>query len=110
MIIKRVREINADNEKSIRALLDLAYEDDFSPQDWQHTFGGQYFIGFLDDMIIAHGSVVSRKMVIDEQAVTVGYVEAIAVLPSLWRNTGSIFNCRNKNPKTGFRNTSPRAK
>ena len=31
-------------------------------------------------------------------------------LPSLWRNTGIIFNCLNKNPKTGFRNTSPRAK
>jgi len=85
MIIKRVHEISSENEKSIKALLDLAYEGDFSPQDWEHTFGGQYFIGFLDDMIIAHGSVVSRKMVIDDQAVNVGYVEAIAVLPSHWR-------------------------
>jgi len=85
MIIKRVNEIDAGYEKSIKDLLDLSYEGDFSPQDWEHTIGGQYFIGFLDDLIIAHGSVVSRKVFIDEQAVTVGYVEAIAVLPSYWQ-------------------------
>jgi len=85
MIIKRVNKIEEGSEKSIRALLELAYEGDFSPEDWEHTFGGQYFIGSLDDKIIAHGSVVSRKMITDDHVVTVGYVEAIAVLPSYWR-------------------------
>jgi len=85
MIIKQVISVNSNTESSIRALLDLAYEGDFSSEDWEHTFGGQYFIGFLDDTIIAHGSVVPRNMIIDGEEITVGYVEAIAVLPSHWR-------------------------
>lgn len=85
MIIKEVVDVDSDTELSIRALLDLAYEGDFSSEDWEHTFGGKYFIGYLGDTIIAHGSVVPRNMFIDGEAMTVGYVEAIAVLPSHWR-------------------------
>ena len=85
MIINQVNEVSSKTESSIRALLDLAYEGDFSPEDWEHTFGGQYFIGFLDETVIAHGSVVPRNMFIDGKSLTVGYVEAIAVLPSHWR-------------------------
>ena len=85
MIVNQVNEVSSKTESSIRALLDLAFEGDFSPEDWEHTFGGQYFIGLLEETIIAHGSVVPRNMFIDGQAITVGYVEAIAVLPSHWR-------------------------
>ena len=85
MIIKHVVEINPHLESSIRALLEVAYEGDFSSEDWEHTFGGQYFIGYLDETIIAHGCVVPRNMTIDGQGLIVGYVEAIAVSPTLWR-------------------------
>lgn len=85
MIIKQVIEIDSETESTIKALLDLAFEDDFSLEDWEHTFGGQYFIGYLDGTIIAQGSVVPRKMFIDGQEMIVGYVEAIGVLPANWR-------------------------
>ena len=85
MIIQQLINIDSETESSINALLDLAYEGDFSPEDWEHTFGGQYLIGYLDSTIIAHGSVVPRNMFIDREEVTVGYVEAIAVLPTHWR-------------------------
>jgi len=85
MIIKQVIDIDSETESTIKALLDLAYEGDFSPEDWEHTFGGQYFIGYLDGTIIAHGSVVPRKMFINGEEVTVGYVEAVGVLPAKWR-------------------------
>ncbi len=86
MIIKNFADIDSELESSIRDLLDLAYEGDFSSEDWEHTFGGQYFIGFLEKTIIAHGAVVPRPMTIDRAILTVGYVEAIAVLPSQWRH------------------------
>lgn len=84
MIIKQVTNLDPNIEFSIRALLDLAFEGDFSYEDWEHTFGGQYFLGYIDDTIIAHGSVVPRNMFIDGQALTVGYIEAIGVLPTHW--------------------------
>ena len=85
MILELVDQVNPETESRIRTLLDLAYEGDFSSEDWEHTFGGKYFIGYLGDAIIAHGSVVPRNMFIDGEAMTVGYVEAIAVLPSHWQ-------------------------
>jgi len=85
MIIKQVTDVDSKSASSIRSLLELAYDGDFSAEDWEHTLGGQYFIGFLDETIIAHGSVISRSIYINEKALIVGYVEAIAVLPSYWR-------------------------
>jgi aminoglycoside 2'-N-acetyltransferase I len=85
MIVKQVVGVDSETESSIRALLDLAYEGDFTDEDWEHTFGGQYFIGFLGGAIMAHGSVVPRNMFIDGKSVTTGYVEAIAVSPTHWR-------------------------
>lgn len=85
MIIKQVDDVGLETISSVRSLLELAYDGDFSSEDWEHTLGGQYFIGSLEDTIVAHGSVVARNMFIDGEALTVGYVEAIAVLPTYWR-------------------------
>ena len=85
MIIKEVIDVDSKTASSIRLLLELAYDGDLSSEDWEHTLGGQYFLGLRDDIIIAHGSVVSRKMFIDGRALTAGYVEAVAVLPAYWR-------------------------
>ena len=85
MNIRQVIDVDSKTASSIRSLLELAYDGDFSSEDWEHTFGGQYFIGLLDNIIVAHGSVVPRNMLINGQEITVGYVEAIAVLPAYWR-------------------------
>jgi aminoglycoside 2'-N-acetyltransferase I len=85
MNIKQVIDIDSETESTIKELLNLAYEGDFGPEDWEHTFGGRYFIGYLNGTIIAHGSVVPRKMFIDGEERIVGYVEAIGVLPDKWR-------------------------
>ena len=66
----------------VHALLDLAYEGDFAPEDWEHAVGGMHFLGFLDDELIAHGAIVSRLMDFDHATIDVGYVEAIAVHPA----------------------------
>ena len=68
MIIDLVDQVNPETESCIRTLLDLAYEGDFSSEDWEHTFGGKYFIGYLGDTIIAHGSVVPRSEAIPRNA------------------------------------------
>ena len=72
-------------EGRLRKLLDLAFEGDFSAEDWEHTHGGSRFIGALADEVIAHGAVVPRRMWLDGKEMIVGYVEAIAVAPQHWR-------------------------
>lgn len=85
MIIEQVIDVDSKTASSIRSLLELEYYGNFSSEDWEHTFGNQHYIGLLDNIIVAHGSVVPRNMFINGQGITVGYVEAITVLPAYWR-------------------------
>jgi aminoglycoside 2'-N-acetyltransferase I len=82
VIIKELVELDPQIESSIQEMLDLAYNGDFSSEDWGHASGGLYFVGYLEETIVAHGSVVPREMLIDGRRLTVGYVEAVAVLPA----------------------------
>lgn len=69
----------ANNLGAIKNLLSDAYEDDFSEEDWLHTFGGVRFLGTINREIVAHGSVVPRKISINDELIAVGYLEGIAV-------------------------------
>ena len=64
---------------SARALLDQAFDGEFSDADWEHALGGMHAVAFDGDRLVAHGSVVQRHMVHRGRALRVGYVEAVAV-------------------------------
>ena len=72
-------------ESALQSLMSEAFEGDFSEEDWQHTFGGMRFLGYMDNQLIAHGAVIQRWMDVDGERKLVGYVEGIAVTPTLWR-------------------------
>ena len=72
-------------EITLKRLLDEAFEGDFSEEDWNHSLNGTRFVGYMGDLVVAHGSVVKRKIWINEVEKLAGYIEAIAVLPSHWR-------------------------
>lgn len=63
----------------LRMLLHLAFDGRFDSNDWDHTVGGRHFLGLRDDAIVAHASVVERRLYIGERAVRTGYVEGVAV-------------------------------
>ncbi len=64
----------------IRALLDAAFDGDFSDHDWQHAVGGVHVWVSGPDGVVSHGSLVTRTLVCDGQALRVGYVEAVATV------------------------------
>jgi len=63
----------------LRMLLHLAFEGEFSNEDWDHTLGGRHFLGLQDGAIVAHASVVPRRLHLGERPVNAGYVEGVAV-------------------------------
>lgn len=62
----------------IRALLDAAFDGDFSDHDWAHAVGGLHVWVRGPEGVVSHGSLVERTLVCDGQALRVGYVEAVA--------------------------------
>lgn len=63
-------------------MLDLAFEGDFSDDDWAHALGGTHVWIEGPDGVVSHGALVERTLVCSGQVVRVGYVEAIATAPT----------------------------
>ncbi|MFE6774608.1 GNAT family N-acetyltransferase [Streptomyces sp. NPDC057702] len=64
---------------AVRALLDDAFEGDFDDADWDHTVGGMHALLWEGSELIAHGSVVQRRLLHGGRALRAGYVEGVAV-------------------------------
>ncbi|MEU9373310.1 GNAT family N-acetyltransferase [Streptomyces sp. NPDC048255] len=71
--------------EEIRALLDAAFEGDFSDEDFEHGLGGMHVLVYEGGELVAHGSVVQRRVVHGGRALRTGYVEAVAVRADLRR-------------------------
>ncbi|MFJ3907983.1 GNAT family N-acetyltransferase [Streptomyces vinaceus] len=72
----------ADGElRELRELLDGAFGGDFADEDFEHALGGMHALLREDGELIAHGSVVQRRVLHRGRALRTGYVEAVAVRP-----------------------------
>ncbi|MFE5944038.1 GNAT family N-acetyltransferase [Streptomyces sp. NPDC056480] len=78
-------ELGADRLRSVRALLDAAFDGDFSDDDWDHALGGVHAWIEDEDGIAAHGAVVMRRALHRGRSHRVGYVEGVAVRAGLRR-------------------------
>ncbi|WP_393060878.1 GNAT family N-acetyltransferase [Streptomyces sp. LN549] len=63
----------------IHVFLDTAFEGTFSDDDWDHTLGGIHACVRDASGLLAHGSVVQRRVVHAGRSRRVGYVEGVAV-------------------------------
>ncbi|MFG2297340.1 GNAT family N-acetyltransferase [Streptomyces sp. NPDC048603] len=63
----------------LREMLDEAFEGQFSDEDFEHGLGGMHALVRRGGRIVAHGSVVQRRVVHGGRALRTGYVEAVAV-------------------------------
>jgi len=68
--------------QDFRALLDAAFDGDFSGDDWAHALGGTHV--WIDGPagVVSHGALVERTLVCSGQVLRTGYVEAIATAPA----------------------------
>lgn len=76
-------ELAADELAAIRGLLDAAF-DDFTDADWTHGLGGMHALvvgGSGGDDVLAHGSLVMRRLLVAGRSLRCGYVEAVATAP-----------------------------
>ncbi|WP_181774420.1 GNAT family N-acetyltransferase [Amycolatopsis pittospori] len=62
-----------------RALLDDAFDGDFSDHDWENALGGMHALLWEDGELIGHASLVQRRLMHNGRALRTGYVEAVAV-------------------------------
>ena len=84
-----VHTADLDNESrdDARRMLADAFDGDFSDADWDHAQGGMHAVICHHGALIAHASVVQRRLLYRGAALRCGYIEAVAVRED-WREQG----------------------
>lgn len=73
--------LTAGHLVAVRRLLDRAFDGEFSDDDWWHAIGGHHVTVYHDEALVAHASVVRRRLWVGGNAHEAGYVEAVATEP-----------------------------
>ena len=81
----RTDDLGAAELAEVRALMDVAFND-FSDHDWSHALGGVHAVAIEEGRVLAHGSLVPRRLLQGERELRGGYVEAVAVHPEAQRH------------------------
>lgn len=74
-------ELTGEELGAVRALMDAAF-DDYTDHDWSHGLGGMHALVVDGDDVLAHGSVVMRRLLVDRRSLRCGYVEGVATAPA----------------------------
>jgi aminoglycoside 2'-N-acetyltransferase I len=72
-------DLDAATLTSVRALLEAAFAGEFEDHDWEHALGGIHALVWDGRELVAHASVVQRRLLYRGRALRCGYVEAVAV-------------------------------
>lgn len=70
---------------AIRLMLDEAFEGHFGDDDWEHGLGGTHAMILEAEQVLAHASIVARRITVGSLDVRVGYVEGVGVTSSRQR-------------------------
>ena len=72
-------DLDAGDRRAVRALLDEAFDQQFTDEAYEHALGGVHALVWEGAELVGHGSVVMRRLLHRERALRTGYVEAVAV-------------------------------
>jgi aminoglycoside 2'-N-acetyltransferase I len=77
--VAHTAQLGARDLVEVRALMDTAFDGGFADDDYEHALGGMHALVRDGRDLVAHGSVVMRRLLHDGRALRTGYVEAVAV-------------------------------
>jgi aminoglycoside 2'-N-acetyltransferase I len=80
--VAHTAELDPATLAAAHAMLDAVFEGDFGEDDWEHALGGIHALVWDGDELVAHGSVVQRRLLHGGRALRTGYVEGVGVLAS----------------------------
>lgn len=65
--------------EAAQALVADVFRDEWSAEDWDHALGGIHAMVWEGPEVVAHASLVQRRLLYGGRALRAGYVEAVAV-------------------------------
>lgn len=79
--IAHTADLDEATLKAARGLLDLVFGDEMTDHDWDHALGGMHALVWEADTLVAHASVIQRRLLHGGRALRAGYIEGVGVHP-----------------------------
>jgi aminoglycoside 2'-N-acetyltransferase I len=79
VLTSHTSDLDAATLAAARKVVVEAFRGGWSDEDWEHSLGGVHAIVWEDGEVVAHGSVVQRRMLHGGRSLRTGYVEAVGV-------------------------------
>lgn len=77
--IAHTAELERATLEAARALLDDVFAGEMTDHDWEHALGGVHVLVWEGAELIAHASVIQRRLLHGGSALRAGYVEGVGV-------------------------------
>ena len=77
--VAHTADVDAATLADAHALLVEAFDGDFSDDDWDHALGGIHALAYEGGELVAHASVVQRRLLHGGRALRCGYLEGVGV-------------------------------
>ncbi len=71
--------LRAAELRAIRALLDGAFDGEFTDDDFEHGLGGMHALVWDGSTLVGHGCVIMRRLMHAGRTLRTGYVESVGV-------------------------------
>lgn len=100
----RTEELDEAGLRVIRELMDLAFGDEFTEDDWDHSLGGLHLMAEEEGRLVAHAAVVPRTLRVGERRLHTGYVEGMATHPAHRRrgHASRVVERMNEHVRAGY--------
>lgn len=87
VVVRHTAQLDRATLDSARLVVRAAFLQDragggqgsFDDEDWQHALGGMHALVYEGPELVAHGSVIQRRLLSAGRSWRVGFVEAVAV-------------------------------
>lgn len=79
VLIRHTAELEDATLAAARALCDAVFGSDFAETDWEHALGGVHALRWEGERLVAHASLVARRLLHGGRSLRTGYVETVAV-------------------------------
>ncbi len=79
VITAHTADLSPASLAAVRALLEDVFGDELTEDDVEHALGGMHAMVWEDGALVAHASVVQRRLLHGGRALRTGYVEGVAV-------------------------------
>lgn len=77
--IVHTADLERPDREVARALLDEAFDGDFTGHDWEHSLGGLHAMVWEGGEPVGHAAVVQRRLLHGGRALRAGYIEGVGV-------------------------------